>query len=189
MIIKVVSILVIAALCFTGFAGGWQAPEPEAGSAEAALTRALDEAGLTADQVSDLRIDYEIDDGKPEYDVEFRDGDWEYEYTVDAETGKILEADKDYEPPAVTAPAEKPPVAEPAPEAPAAKQLSADEAKAVALAHSGLAEGDATRLRAEFDMDDGIAEWEIEFNCGSWEYEYEINADTGAILSWERDDD
>lgn len=186
---NLVSILVVAALCFTGFAGGWQAPEPTAGSAEAAQIAALNEAGLTVDQVSNIRLEYEIDDGKPEYDVEFRDGDWEYEYTVDAETGAIVESDKDYEPPAATAPAEKPPVAQPAPEVPAAKRLSADEAKAVALAHTGLAEGDVTRLRAEFDMDDGIAEWEIEFSCGIWEYEYEINADTGTILSWERDDD
>lgn len=57
---------------------------------------ALDYLGLTADQVQRLRTGYEIDDGIPQYDVEFLEGDWEYEFEIHAETGKILSFDKDH---------------------------------------------------------------------------------------------
>lgn len=70
-------------------------------AAPAQLTReeaqaiALENAGFTADQVTYLRADYEIDDGVPQYDVEFHQGRWEYEYEIHAETGKILSFEKD----------------------------------------------------------------------------------------------
>lgn len=57
---------------------------------------ALDHLGFTADQVERLRTEYEIDDGIPQYDVEFFSGDWEYEFEIHAETGKILSFDKDH---------------------------------------------------------------------------------------------
>ena len=62
---------------------------------EQAEAIALEHAGLTADQVTGLRTGYEIDDGIPEYDVEFRVGRTEYDYTIHAETGEILSFDMD----------------------------------------------------------------------------------------------
>lgn len=52
---------------------------------------ALEHAGFTADEVSELRTDYELDDGVRQYEVEFRQGDYEYDYTIHAQTGKILD--------------------------------------------------------------------------------------------------
>ena len=63
---------------------------------EEARKIALDHLGFTADQVEHLRTEYEIDDGIPQYDVEFHQGDWEYEFEISAETGKILSFDKDH---------------------------------------------------------------------------------------------
>lgn len=57
---------------------------------------ALKYAGFTAGQVTRLRTEYEIDDGIPQYDVSFYEGDWEYEFEIDARTGKILSYDKDH---------------------------------------------------------------------------------------------
>ena len=57
---------------------------------------ALDYLGLTTDQVTGLRTEYEVDDGVPQYDVEFFNGDWEYEFEIHAETGQILSFDKDH---------------------------------------------------------------------------------------------
>jgi len=59
-------------------------------SREQALSIALDHAGLTSDQVTGLRTEYDTEHGYPEYDVEFRYGKWEYDYEIDAETGEIL---------------------------------------------------------------------------------------------------
>ena len=71
-------------------------------AAENAITKddarriALEHLGLTADQVKDLRTDYEISDGVSRYDVEFQYGDWEYEFEIHGATGKILRFDKDH---------------------------------------------------------------------------------------------
>ena len=69
---------------------------------DAALTReqaekiALDYVDFTADQVTRLRTEYEIDDGLPQFDIEFYQGDWEYEFEIHAENGQILSYDKDH---------------------------------------------------------------------------------------------
>lgn len=79
-----------------------EAPAEPAASAEpAALTQAdaeaiaLEHAGLTADQVSFLHSEYEIDDGVSQYDVEFYHENLEYNYEIHALTGQILEFEKD----------------------------------------------------------------------------------------------
>lgn len=56
---------------------------------------ALNHAGLTKDQVTWLRAEYEIDNGRPQYEVEFHYEQWEYDYEIDAETGEILGWDKE----------------------------------------------------------------------------------------------
>lgn len=67
----------------------------------------------------------------------------------------------------------------------AAQQITEDQAKAIALEHAGLAQGDVTQLRIELERDDGRLEYEIEFTSGNREYDYEIDAETGRILSFE----
>ena len=62
---------------------------------EEAEAIALKDAGLTQAEVTGLRSEYEVDDGVPEWEVDFRSGGWEYDYTIHAETGAILHSDKD----------------------------------------------------------------------------------------------
>lgn len=62
---------------------------------EKAQEIALTQAGFTADQVSHLRVSFEYDDRIPQYDVSFREGPWEYEFEIHAETGEILSWEKD----------------------------------------------------------------------------------------------
>ena len=154
-------------------------------TAQEAQAIALTHAGFTADQVTGLRTEIDYDDGRKEFEVDFRNGDWEYDYTVAAADGKILKSDKEYDPPkqakksAETAPAETKPAE--------TKKISASEAKSIALAHAGLTADQVKGLRAEYDRDDGIPEYEVEFRVGNWEYDYEIHAETGKILDWEKD--
>lgn len=58
---------------------------------------ALQHAGLKESAVSALRCKFDYDDGRAEYEVDFRQGGLEYEYTIDASTGTILEYDMDYD--------------------------------------------------------------------------------------------
>lgn len=72
--------------------------------------------------------------------------------------------------------------------APAAGKLSAEEAQAIALEHAGFSGEEVRHLRADPELWDRIPHYDVEFAAGRWVYEYEIHAETGAILSFEKDD-
>lgn len=62
---------------------------------EKAKKLAAEHAGLTVSQVKLTECELDRDDGRVVYELEFRCGGEEYEYTVDACSGAILEAERD----------------------------------------------------------------------------------------------
>ena len=62
---------------------------------EEAQNIALKHAGFSADQVTALITEYEIEHGVPQYDVEFRHGYWGYDYEIHADSEDILSYSKD----------------------------------------------------------------------------------------------
>ena len=62
-----------------------------------ALAAALKKAGLSKDQIKGSRIEFDCDDGMIIYEVEFSCNGVEYEYDVDAVTGKILASEGEAE--------------------------------------------------------------------------------------------
>jgi len=62
---------------------------------EEAEAIALKAAGLTQTEVAGLHSEYDIEDGVPEWEVDFRSGAWEYEYTIHAETGAIRHSERE----------------------------------------------------------------------------------------------
>ncbi|MBE6813657.1 MAG: hypothetical protein E7523_12370 [Ruminococcaceae bacterium] len=65
--------------------------------------------------------------------------------------------------------------------------ITPEEAKHIALDHAGVAAADAIFDRTERDFDNGIYHYEVEFRVGFTEYEYDIHAESGKILSFDRD--
>ena len=128
---------------------------------------ALDHAQLTAEQVVFTQAKLDYDDGRAVYDIEFYSGNKEYDYEIDANSGKVLEFDYDMENFDISSVQVK---------------LSLDEAKAVALKNAKLSENDVVFTKAKLDYDDGRAVYDIEFYSGNKEYDYEIDANTGKIL-------
>lgn len=63
-----------------------------AADAEAA---ALAHAGVTADDVRNLRSEFDYDNSNAEYDVDFYYNGYEYDYDINAVTGSIISFDKD----------------------------------------------------------------------------------------------
>ena len=156
-------------------------------SAREAEAAALAHAGIKAEDARMERTELDRDEKLPHYEVEFSSGDYEYDYEINAATGEVLHWDKEYDPPkpAPTAPpATEPPVTQPE-----ATLLTEEEAEAAALAHAGLAAGEVRFDRTEKDREKGVPVYEVEFRAGNWEYSYEIHAETGKILEWEKEYD
>ena len=71
-------------------------PQPEL-TEDQALAIALEHAGLTEEQLDFSNVHLDRDDGRWVYEIEFREGRTEYEYAVNASSGKIVDYDKDWD--------------------------------------------------------------------------------------------
>ena len=141
---------------------------------------ALEHAGLTEADVDFVRVKLDIDDGRKEYEVEFYTKDKEYDYEIDALSGKILSCDYDAE-------HYDRGDAKHSSGTGTAAAITADEAKAAALKDAGLTEADVTNLYSKLDTDDGRSVYEIEFWQGEVEYDYDVDATTGEIVKSSRE--
>ena len=70
----------------------------------------------------------------------------------------------------------------------AAAAVTKEEAEAIALEPAGFTADQVSWLHTEYEEDNGVPQYEVDFHQDRWEYEYEIDAETGAILSYDRDD-
>ena len=61
----------------------------------AAKAAALKHAGLTEGSIRELDMELDREDGALVYEIEFKAGGYEYEYTIDAATGKILAQERE----------------------------------------------------------------------------------------------
>lgn len=163
-------------------------------SMEQAQTAALDAADIDAAdaEVSSATLDEVA--GVTCYKVEFTSGDHTYAYSINAESGEVLEAsyrDKNAAPADSTqmdTPASGA-TSTPAQTTPSTNTNSStgavDEAKAqeIALAHAGIKAADATITKSKLDYDDGRQIYEIEWYANGAKYDYEIAVATGEIVN------
>ena len=134
-------------------------------------------------------IDFEMDKGVYEVEVYYQNRD--YEYKIDAKDGKIIYTDFNTTDSitndnsnnnnsntngssnngnnATTA------------------SIPLDEAKNIALTHANLTEDAVQFLRTEQEYENGVLVYEIDFTHGDYEYDYKINANTGEVVSYDRD--
>ena len=76
------------------------APSENLISEKKAKEIALKHAGYEESEVRFVKAKLDRDDGRYEYEIEFRaDGNLEYDYSINAVNGKIVEFDRDYDAP------------------------------------------------------------------------------------------
>ena len=147
---------------------------------DAAAYAAEQYAGTTALDSVTAEVDSELDEFPAHYEVELHTAWGEFEYLVDAYTGKVLSGQKDL---LATAPVgdetAKPTVSS------GGADIGHAKAKSIALNHAGVSENKAYDMEIELDDEDGTLVYEVEFKFGGMEYSYEINAATGAVLKHE----
>ena len=148
---------------------------------EAALKAAdiLPDADISATTLSEVA-------GVACYKVEFTSGEYVYAYTINAETGAVMEMSSQEQ--NAQASGTQTETADPAAPAPAQNATgigTVDEAAAqkIALEHAGVKAADATITKSKLDYEDGRQVYDIEWYAGGAKYDYEIATDTGEIIS------
>ena len=160
------------------------APAMPIGKAAAAYA-AEQYAGTTALDSVTAEVDSELDEFPAHYEVELHTAWGEFEYLVDAYTGKVISGQKDLLTTAST-PNVTTKLSDQKPDpSGTAQDIGYAKAKSIALNHAGVSENEAYDMDIELDNEDGILVYEVEFKSGNMEYDYEINAATGAILKYE----
>lgn len=132
---------------------------------------ALEHAGVLTQDALFIQAQLEYDDNRQVYDLEFVAQGREFDYEVDAETGEVLGYDADadaYDAQSGT--------------------ITAEAALSIALEKAGATREQVKVTKAQRDLDDGRAEYEIEFVLNGLEYECSVDAATGAITEWDKDD-
>lgn len=198
---KIIGIIIaIALIAVIGIGAGYYFTN-RGSTAAAAISEteaqniALEDAGLNQNDVSFTKTNLDRDDGRSQYDIEFiaSADNTKYDYEIDAESGAILSVDREtgrngnttsnssqqnnttqQQQNTTTGPQ-------------AAGEITADEAKSIALQHAGLAEADVLYANVEYDRDNGHNEWSVDFATQNTEYDYEINAADGSILKSEKE--
>ena len=166
---------------------------------EAAKSAAFAHAGLDASQVTMGEVDFDYEDGRMVYELEFYASGAEYEYDIDASTGAVVKFSQEGGRPQTSSSAgsggASGNVSSGAGSGTAqsgaggtATDIGREDALAAALNHAGVSQDQVYDLEVKREYDDGRLEYEIEFKTGGWEYEYTISATDGAILDYERDD-
>ncbi len=141
---------------------------------QAAQETALKHAGLTAAQVTFLESEYDYDDGRMIYEVEFHYSGTEYDYEIDALTGELIKYHKEAN-------------GNGGGTSGGSTDIGSDKAKSIALNHAGVSGSQTRKLEVKRDFDDGRLEYEVKFQAAGTEYEYTIDAATGTILDYDID--
>lgn len=140
---------------------------------------ALTHAGASAEKITDYEIDLDRENGTLIYEITFDFSGYEYDYTINAADGVIINSYKEKD--------------EESPPKPStnntASLISKSEAKTIALNHAKVKASDIRDYEIELDRDSKVTTYDISFKSGKYEYEYEISASNGKILNAEKDFD
>ncbi|WP_308856784.1 PepSY domain-containing protein [uncultured Oscillibacter sp.] len=176
---------------------------------DAALSIALDHAGLTSSQIYELDMELDSEDGIMVYEIEFESSAGEYEYDIHAHTGQIVKYKAPRPQTGTSGTTSAQGTASPdqnsggqsgsgssqnaSSGAQGSADIGQDAAFSAALRHAGVSASQLTEQEVSRDRDDGILIYEIEFETAQCKYEYEVRAADGTVLKadqdWEDDDD
>lgn len=145
---------------------------------EAAKEAALKHAGVSASDATFVEAEYDYDDGRMVYEVEFHVKGTEYDYEIDAQTGEVVKY-KTEQNGANTGSSGS---------TNTSSFIGESAAKQAALSHAGVSESSTKYCNAWLEYDDGRAEcYEVEFMAGNTRYEYKIALTSATVLESERE--
>ena len=172
----VFSLLLCAALSVTALAQSETAPTATPAipygpvdNEQQAEAIAIAHAGLTAEQVTNIRSYLDRDDGVDVYEVEFYTADAKYEYQILPEDGQVRSWEYDV-----------------LRRGSGNTEVLVSDAQAWEIARNDAgvpADAEVTILQEKLEYDDGFRKYELDFSYENARYEYDVDANTGDILS------
>lgn len=141
---------------------------------EQAKQTALNHAGLTPEQAQFKTIKYDGEEGRGgEYKLRFYAGNEEFKYEIDAQTGGIMSCSQDMGLNAALYGGRHP-------------DIGGQKIVDIALARvPGAKQSDVKKLKLDRDAKRGASQYEVKIFCDKTDYKFEIDAQSGEILSWE----
>lgn len=144
---------------------------------EAAKAAALKHAGVSASDATFVEAEYDYDDGRMVYEVEFHVKGTEYDYEIDAQTGAVVKYKNEQNGANTSGSSTN-----------TSSFIGESAAKAAALSHAGVSESSTKYCNAWLEYDDGRAEcYQVEFMAGNTRYEYKIALTSATVLESERE--
>ncbi len=143
-------------------------------SEEQAKKIAFNDAGVKESDVTGSRVRLEMDDGRQEYEVDFYVGNREYDYTIAADNGDILEKDSDIDNDFNISNNKN-----------NNSNSIISRKKAINIVLDQVKGASESDVRIHLDSDDGRQTYEGSVVFQEKEYDFEIDASTGNILEWE----
>lgn len=144
---------------------------------EAAKEAALKHAAVSASDATFVEAEYDYDDGRMVYEVEFHVKGTEYDYEIDAQTGEVVKYKTEQNGTNTGGSS-----------ANTSSFIGESAAKAAALSHAGVSESSTKYCNAWLEYDDGRPEcYEVEFMAGNTRYEYKIALTSATVLESERE--
>ncbi len=178
----------------TGAFAAGRVAQARAVSEEDALRFACIDANIQPEDAENIHIEFERENGRFVYDVDFTANGRSYDYTIDPNSGIVLERESEQIPGQPAGAAQQPIREETAANTlpdetntPSGQRLIAvADARSIALRQAGLSADEVTFTLTRLDHENGVLVYEIEFFvAGSAEYEYDIDALNGTILDEE----
>lgn len=173
----------------SGNKGGTVTPPAQTGQyigRDKAEEIALAHAGLKPSAVRKLETELEVEKNRAYYEVEFEHENRKYEYEIEAKTGLILEVEIE--------PIKKGGGSTGSTGTPVTQEtqnqgqyIGAGRAEEIALNHAGLKRSQVRSFEIELKDRNSPPYYEVEFKFGGYEYEYEIHAESGKILEFEKE--
>ena len=166
---------------------------------DAALGVALDDAGVSESDTSRLQVSQDRDDGRKVYEIRFDVDQIEYDYEIQASDGAILSSDVESHGGAGAAGGQNAGTqnagtqngagqtdnaAAQSQQGGAAPSVAVSREDAIAAALARVPGATENDIRIELEYDDGRQKYEGDIIYNQMEYDFEIDANTGEVISW-----
>ena len=150
-------------------AGRIGAAAAESTTADYAVAVALEDAGLSEDEVTVEEVEKGTEKGASVYEIVFWTDSKDYEYDIAVADSEIVKVSWEYFEPYADG-----------------KQINQAQAKSIAVSDAGVNEKKTSFRKNRSGTEKGVPVYEFEFEDDTAEYKYDIAKQGGEILSYSR---